>query len=330
MKKIKIKHHKTFFTICILILCVLSFLYYDLIFRTSYAKDEFSNQVEKIAEQNENPIFKIQKILIYSSANAIDKSENESLQDLSILQYSDIAITLDNTSTVYDLTNENTIKELYIDSSGNICLDKPENVANINVSCYTLRDIRGGELQTYSIVKVGGQYWLGEDLRASRYSKSDVSLALIAQLGYAGYLKNKNCYFYTGEALLAGELAPYGWRIPARQDWDRLVNYVGQDVSRLKAGTWKGFTDSDMVSPVTNDTGLGVFPNGLYIFDGEGNTAHYNWQTTAAYWIGGDEPCTLTEESIMMKGNSNEVSFGGNHPKGEECYAGLAIRCIKK
>lgn len=116
MKKIKIKHHKTFFTICILILCVLSFLYYDLIFRTSYAKDEFSNQVEKIAEQNENPIFKIQKILIYSSANAIDKSENESLQDLSILQYSDIAITLDNTSTVYDLTNENTIKELYIDN----------------------------------------------------------------------------------------------------------------------------------------------------------------------------------------------------------------------
>ena len=115
MKKIKIKHHKTFFTICILILCVLSFLYYDLIFR-SYAKDEFSTQVEKVAEQNENPIFKIQKILIYSSANAIDKSENESLQDLSILQYSDIAITIDNTSTVYDLTNENTVKNLYIDN----------------------------------------------------------------------------------------------------------------------------------------------------------------------------------------------------------------------
>ena len=116
MKKIRIKHHKTVLTIFILLLCLLSFLYYDLIFRTSYAKDEFSTQVEKVAEQNENPIFKIQKILIYSSANAIDKSENESLQDLSILQYSDIAITIDNTSTVYDLTNENTVKDLYIDN----------------------------------------------------------------------------------------------------------------------------------------------------------------------------------------------------------------------
>ncbi len=116
MKKIRITHHKTVLTIFVLILCILFFLYYDLIFKASYAKDEFSTQVEKIAEQNENPIFKIQKILIYSSANAIDKSENESLQDLSILQYSDIAITLDNTSTIYELTNENTIKELYIDN----------------------------------------------------------------------------------------------------------------------------------------------------------------------------------------------------------------------
>ena len=116
MKKIRIKHHKSILTIFILLLCVLSFLYYDLIFKVSYAKSEFSTQVEKIAEQNENPIFKIQKILIYSSANAIDKSENESLQDLSILQYSDIAITIDNTSAVYDLTNENTVKDLYIDN----------------------------------------------------------------------------------------------------------------------------------------------------------------------------------------------------------------------
>ncbi len=116
MKKIRIKHHKIVLTVLILILCLLSVLYYDLIFRTSYAKEEFSNQIVKVAEQNENPIFKIQKIIVYSSANAIDKSENESLQDLSILQYSDIAIYLDNTSTIYDITNENTVKKLYIDN----------------------------------------------------------------------------------------------------------------------------------------------------------------------------------------------------------------------
>lgn len=116
MKKIKVKNHKAVFTILILILCLLLFLYYDLIFKVTYAKYEFANQAVAIADQNDNPVFKIHKILVYSSANAIDKSENESLKDLSIFQYSDIAIYLDNTSAIYDMTNENTIKQLYIDN----------------------------------------------------------------------------------------------------------------------------------------------------------------------------------------------------------------------
>ena len=116
MKKLKIKNHRAVLTVLILILCLLSFLYYDLIFRVSYASNYFATQAEKIAEQNDNPIFKIQKIIVYSSANAIDKSENGTLKDLSIFQYSDIAIYLDNTSTVYDMTNENTVKQLYIDN----------------------------------------------------------------------------------------------------------------------------------------------------------------------------------------------------------------------
>ena len=111
MKKIKVKNHKLVLTILILILCILSVLYYDLIFRETFARDLFTNQVVELAQANEKPIFKIQKIILYSGANAIDNSENESLQDLSILQYTDIAIYLDNTSTIYDMTNENTIKE---------------------------------------------------------------------------------------------------------------------------------------------------------------------------------------------------------------------------
>lgn len=116
MKKIRIKNYKLVFTILILILCVTSFLYYDLVFKKVFAREEFTKQIVKSAEENKNPIFKIHKIIVYSSANAIDKSENESLKDLSILQYSDIAIYLDNTSTVYDMTSENTVKELYIDN----------------------------------------------------------------------------------------------------------------------------------------------------------------------------------------------------------------------
>ncbi len=115
-KKIKIKNEKTIFTIFIVVLLILSFLYYHFIFYNIYAKNTFANDAVNIAEQNENPIFTVQRVLLYSSATAIDKTKEQSLENISISQFSDIAIYIDNTSTISELTNENTIKELYIDN----------------------------------------------------------------------------------------------------------------------------------------------------------------------------------------------------------------------
>ena len=94
----------------------MSFLYYHLIFYKIYAKNTFANDAVNIAEQNENPIFTVQRILLYSSATAIDNTKEQSLENISISQFSDIAIYIDNTSTISELTDENTIKELYIDN----------------------------------------------------------------------------------------------------------------------------------------------------------------------------------------------------------------------
>ena len=75
----------------------------------------YLKEILEIANENENSIFNIQRILLYSSANATSNSENQSLQDMNISQYTDISIYIDNTSTISELTNENTVKQLYID-----------------------------------------------------------------------------------------------------------------------------------------------------------------------------------------------------------------------
>lgn len=115
MKKIKIKHEKLLLA-TLIILLILSILGYAYIFYTSYARDEFFQTSLKIANQNQNSVFRISRILLYSSGNAIDNSYNKSLQNLSICQYTDIALTIDNTSYISDLTTTNTVKELYIDN----------------------------------------------------------------------------------------------------------------------------------------------------------------------------------------------------------------------
>ena len=113
--KFKVKHPKLMLLllIIILLLCILAYSY---IFYASYCRNEFVNQSLKISEQNQLSVFKVNKILIYSSANAINNRSDNSLEDLNICQYTDIAIYIDNTSSISDLTTQNTVKELWIDN----------------------------------------------------------------------------------------------------------------------------------------------------------------------------------------------------------------------
>ena len=115
-KKYKIKNERLAFAILIIVSFIVFLLYHNLVFSVVLARNAFANEMISIADENENAIFTIQKILLYSNANAIDNSEDQSLKDMSICQYSDISIYIDNTATISELTDENTIKQLYIDN----------------------------------------------------------------------------------------------------------------------------------------------------------------------------------------------------------------------
>lgn len=114
--KFKIKNVKLAFVILIILAIVILILYYNFVFSDAFAKNKFANQMIEISDENENAIFSIQKILLYSSANAVDNSDNQSLSNMSLSQYTDLSIFIDNSQTVSELTDENTVKELYIDN----------------------------------------------------------------------------------------------------------------------------------------------------------------------------------------------------------------------
>ena len=118
MKKInfKIKNVKLAFVILIILAFIVLLLYYHFILTPSFAKSNFTNQMVEISDENENSIFNIQKILLYSNANAISNSKDQSLKDMSICQFTDLSIYIDNSQSGSELTDENTVKELYIDN----------------------------------------------------------------------------------------------------------------------------------------------------------------------------------------------------------------------
>ena len=61
-------------------------------------------------------IFKISQIILHSNVDIVDKSERQSLQNVSISQYTDISIYIDNNNYIKELTNENSVSKLYIDN----------------------------------------------------------------------------------------------------------------------------------------------------------------------------------------------------------------------
>ena len=95
-----------------IIIIILLFEYGNIISKNVKYK-KFAKENVQVFENNKEQVFKVEKILICSSANAIDLSEKQNLQDMSIYQYTDIAVYINNGE---ELTNKNTIKRLYIDN----------------------------------------------------------------------------------------------------------------------------------------------------------------------------------------------------------------------
>jgi len=116
MKNFKFKNAKLIFVLLIMSLFVVSLLYYNFVFLNIFSRNSFANEMIALSDENENSIFNVQKLLIYSSANAIDNSTYNSLEDVSIYQYTDLSIYIDNREYIAELTDENTVKELYIDN----------------------------------------------------------------------------------------------------------------------------------------------------------------------------------------------------------------------
>ena len=108
-------NYKKTIPILLFIIMILVFIYGEIIYNHILNK-KFSDDMVKITNSNENTVFSIEKIILCSNANAIDNSENKDISSLSIYQYTDIAIYINNKNKENELTEENTIKELYIDN----------------------------------------------------------------------------------------------------------------------------------------------------------------------------------------------------------------------
>lgn len=110
----KISVNKIILPFFLVILILLIAIYGGILYK-HIEKNTFVYEMEQIVAKNEKTTFSIEKIYLCSSANAIDSTEEQKLENLDLYQYTDIAVYINNYKEE-GLTNKNTVRQLYIDN----------------------------------------------------------------------------------------------------------------------------------------------------------------------------------------------------------------------
>lgn len=229
----------------------------------------------------------------------------------------------------YDEGDMAEVDRFYLDENHRICLERPVRPINVTISYHTLRDVRNGEITHYPITKIGTQYWMGRALTATTY-RNGTPLTKQQSLGKEnpGYFQpeGKEIYFYNGEAMLEGELAPEGWKIPSDADWEQLQEYIKDDVSILKSGEWKPALDENAtVTDVNNYTYFNAFPLGIWSYN-----EHLSPYMLTAFWSWDQEKSAPSNNAFYLLGEQNGFVKNSSLASGKDYYKALSIRCIKE
>lgn len=212
---------------------------------------------------------------------------------------------------------------------------KPEPITS------TVTDL---DSNTYVTVKIGSQTWMVENLRTTKFNDNTAipeiagneQWATLTTPGYCWYDNNinyKDPYgaLYNWHAVATGKLAPQGWHVATKEDWEQLINYLGGPT--VAGAKLKEIGTSHWINPnddATNEIGFTAVPNG-YRDDHEGpfdmnfDGIFHNIYYRANWWTGTqDVDFPETAWAVDMLWNSNSIGLN-NSPKGP----GRAIRCVK-
>lgn len=236
----------------------------------------------------------------------------------------------DDNSFTYTPGSLPAIGQVYFDAAGNVLTEQPEQPLDINVIAYTIRDMRS-ELQRYPIVKIGTQYWMRSNLKATAY-RDGTPIDKQTQLGNGpSYFKpsDYDLCFYNGEALLNKEIAPDGWQLPSKADWEKLLQYVDGKAAPLKTGKWEVLIqdseNSKQPAAVDNTSLFGLYATGIWV-----RGKHSNPYKMTGLWTWEAETQSLPEQTLFFMGEEDKAVWDNTKSGEGDFYKALAVRCLRQ
>jgi uncharacterized protein (TIGR02145 family) len=209
-----------------------------------------------------------------------------------------------------------------------------------------LTDKRGNETETYDVVKIGTQYWMGQNLRATVLTNGQAIAMYQATQGTAwnnttapayhiygdneiAEIKGEWGCMYNGYSILNSNLAPKGWDITTLEDWQLLKSYLAKSQSsKVKSKTeWM-----DTPGNGNNLTGLDIYPGGLFLCT-ESTNDEYQF-ARATYWTSDQlEDATFHTPALGAIYIYNSIAIYNTEGKPFATHGynwGHNVRCLRK
>ena len=169
----------------------------------------------------------------------------------------------------------------------------------------TFADARDGK--TYKAVKIGEQTWMAENLNYQTQSGSWC---------YAN--NNSNCEKYGRlyDWKTAKTVCPKGWRLPSREDWNRLVAAAGgKEIAGRRLKSKSGWNSN---SNGTDDYGFSALPGGFHLnsIDIVGENINIGYWWTATERNGGDAYFRVTDNDGLLDNRQDKSN-------------GYSVRCVE-
>ncbi len=216
-------------------------------------------------------------------------------------------------------------------------VNKSDNKLNDIVDS-TLTDIDGN---TYPVVQIGNQLWMGTNLTTSRYNSGEhitpgsgmFSLKKSKEEGMYVWYENEESNWqiygrlYNYYAVQEGSLCPEGWHVPSEEEWQKMIDYLGGEGTvggKLKAtgmivngdGLWQ-----EPNTGATNEISFNALPGGsmnpkdINPF-GDLGRAGYWWTSTTIARRTAAYKSILYNSNTLFRARASESNF-------------YSVRCIR-
>jgi uncharacterized protein (TIGR02145 family) len=208
--------------------------------------------------------------------------------------------------------------KIWMRSNGEVTTTKTSDCVTMSVCDERLIDVRGDEVNYYSLVKIGTQCWTYSNLKAKCYRNGkNITKKTTYTTSAAGYFQSeRGDVFYNKAAVTSDMLAPSGYRIANYSDWSMLKAYLHKDASLIKSNPKWGGSGYDQFC---------AEPIGAYL-DPTGSRAEFDlFGTGTVFWVMGQNSTTVWESALMLTADSNEMQNVTPTDLSAFC-----VRCVKE